>query len=123
MDQKYTFFDVKNINWDSVREVYRPMVNDDMSDEELFKVCADMLNTLRDGHTNLFSSFDVSRNDSVYYKMYAEKNIDPDVVLLNYLTVNYHSTGSLSLQATKQCSRHRSNLSLPVQSSVAISLR
>ena len=96
VDQKYTFFDVKNINWDSVREVYRPMVNDKMSDEELFKVCADMLNTLRDGHTNLFSSFDVSRNDSVYYKMYAEKNIDEDVVLLNYLTVNYHSTGSIS---------------------------
>jgi C-terminal processing protease CtpA/Prc len=96
VDQKYTFFDVKNINWDSVREVYRPMVNDDMSDEELFKVCADMLNTLRDGHTNLFSSFDVSRNDSVYYKMYAEKNIDPDVVLLNYLTVNYHTTGSFA---------------------------
>ena len=96
VDQKYTFFDVKNINWDSVREVYRPMVNDDMSDEELFKVCADMLNTLRDGHTNLFSSFDVSRNDSVYYKMYAEKNIDPDIVMLNYLTVNYHSTGSFA---------------------------
>ena len=96
VDQKYTFFDVKNINWDSVREVYRPMVNDDMSDEELFKVCADMLNTLRDGHTNLFSSFDVSRNDSVFYKMYAEKNIDPDVVSLNYLTVNYHTTGSFA---------------------------
>lgn len=96
VDRNYTLFDVKGINWDSVREVYRPMVNDDMSDEELFKVCADMLNTLRDGHTNLFSSFDVSRNDSVYYKMYAEKNIDPDVVLLNYLTVNYHTTGSFA---------------------------
>lgn len=96
VDQKYSFFDVKGIDWDSVREVYRPMVNDDMSDEELFQVCAAMLNTLRDGHTNLFSDFDSSHNDSVYYKMYAEKNINTDVVVLNYLTVNYHTTGSFA---------------------------
>ena len=92
----YSFFDVKGVDWNSVREVYRPMVNDDMSDEELFQVCAAMLNTLRDGHTNLFSDFDSSHNDSVYYKMYAEKNINTDVVVLNYLTVNYHTTGSFA---------------------------
>ena len=96
VDQNYSFFDVKGINWDSVREVYRPMVNDNMSNEELFQVCAAMLNTLRDGHTNLFSDFDQSKNDSVYYKMYAEKNINTDVVVLNYLTVNYHTTGSFA---------------------------
>lgn len=94
VDQKYSFFDVKNIDWDSVREVYRPLVNDNMSNDSLFRVCAAMLNTLQDGHTNLIAGFDVSRNDSVYYKMYAEKNIDENVVFLNYLTVNHHTTGS-----------------------------
>ena len=101
VDQNYSFFDIKGIDWDSVREVYRPMVNDDMSDEELFQVCAAMLNTLRDGHTNLFSDFDRSINDSVYYKMYAEKNINTDVVVLNYLTVNHHVTGSFSHNAIR----------------------
>ena len=97
VDQQYAFFDVKGVDWDSVYQVYRPKVNDgDMHVDSLFKVCADMLNTLQDGHTNLISKFDVSRNDSVYYKMYAEKNIDPDIVMLNYLTVNYHSTGSFA---------------------------
>jgi C-terminal processing protease CtpA/Prc len=94
VDQQYAFFDVKGVDWDSVREVYRPMVNDDMDKESLFSVCAAMLNTLRDGHTNLISGFDVSHNDSVYYKMYAEKNIDEQVVMLNYLTVNHHTIGS-----------------------------
>ena len=96
VDQKYSFFDVKGVDWDSVREVYRPMVSDDMGDDSLFLVCAAMLNTLHDGHTNLISGFDVSRNDSVYYKMYAEKNIDDNVVMLNYLSLNYHSTGSFA---------------------------
>ena len=101
VDQQYAFFDVKNIDWDSVREVYRPMVNDNMSNDSLFRVCAAMLNTLQDGHTNLISGFDVSRNDSVYYKMYAEKNIDENVVLLNYLTVNHHTTGSFMHNAIR----------------------
>jgi len=101
VDQNYTFFDVKGIDWDSVREVYRPKVNDDMSNDSLFRVCAAMLNTLRDGHTNLISGFDVSRNDSVYYKMNAEKNINTEVVLLNYLTVNHHTTGSFMHNAIR----------------------
>ena len=96
VDQNYTFFDVKGIDWDSVREVYRPKVNDDLKNDSLFRVCAVMLNTLRDGHTNLISGFDVSYNDSVYYKMYAEKNIDEEVVFLNYLTVNHYTTGSFT---------------------------
>jgi len=95
VDQQYAFFDVKGVDWDSVYEVYRPKVYDDMDDDSLFRVCAAMLNTLKDGHTNLGSSFDVSHNDSVYYKMYAEKNINEQVVVLNYLTVNYHTTGSI----------------------------
>ncbi len=101
VDQNYTFFDVKGIDWDSVREVYRPKVNDDIGRDSLFRVCAAMLNTLRDGHTNLISGFDVSHNDSVYYKMCAEKNIDEDVVFLNYLTVNHHTTGSFTHNAIR----------------------
>ena len=101
VDQNYTFFDVKGIDWDSVREVYRPKVDDGMTNDSLFRVCAAMLNTLRDGHTNLISGFDVSHNDSVYYKMYAEKNIDENVVFLNYLTVNHHTTGSFAHNAIR----------------------
>lgn len=101
VDQQYSFFDIKGIDWDSVHAVYRPMVNDDMDDESLFDVCAAMLNTLRDGHTNLVSSFNVSRNDSVYYKMIVEKNINTEVVTLNYLTMGYHSTGSFSHNAIR----------------------
>ena len=94
VDQQYSFLDVKGVDWDSVYEVYRPKVYDEMNDDSLFKVCAAMLNTLRDGHTYLISDFDESHNDSVYYKMYTEKNIDDDVVTMNYLTLNFHTTGS-----------------------------
>ena len=65
VDQLYTFFDVKGVDWDSVYTVYRPMVYDEMSDDSLFRVCAAMLNTLRDGHTNLWSDFDIMRSDTI----------------------------------------------------------
>ena len=101
VDQQYAFFDVKGVDWDSVYEVYRPMVYDEIELDSFFGVCGTMLNTLRDGHTNLISKFDVSHNDSVYYKMYAEKNIDEQVVVLNYLTVNYHTTGGFAHNAIR----------------------
>ena len=69
VDQQYAFFDVKGVDWDSVYEVYRPKVDDEMDDDSLFTVCAAMLNTLQDGHTNLVSKLDVSHHHSVYYRM------------------------------------------------------
>lgn len=101
VDQQYAFFDVKGVDWDSVYEVYLPKVYNDMDDDSLFRVCAAMLNTLEDGHTNLVSPFDVSHSDSVYYRMYDERNINTEVVVLNYLTVNYHTTGSFTHNAIR----------------------
>lgn len=102
VDQQYAFFDLKGVDWDSVYEVYRPKVSeDDMHVDSLFQVCAAMLNTLQDGHTNLISKFDVSHNDSVYYRMYANRNINTEVVVLNYLTVNYHTSGGFTHNAIR----------------------
>ena len=101
VDQQYSFFDLKGVDWDAVRDTYRPMVSDDISDDSLFSVLGAMLNTLNDGHTNLVAPFDVSHNDEVYRKMYENKNINSDVVVLNYLTVNYHTTGGFAHNAIR----------------------
>ncbi|MEL6589275.1 MAG: S41 family peptidase [Bacteroidota bacterium] len=65
-DQEYSFFAFKDVDWDEVKTRYQPLVNDEMSDEELFQVLADMLFELRDGHVNLRADFDRSRNWSWY---------------------------------------------------------
>ena len=61
-DHHYSFFEEKGIDWDSLYAHFRPMVSPDMNPVELFDLCADMLYELRDGHVNLLSSFDRSRN-------------------------------------------------------------
>ena len=88
VDQQYTFFDVKDVDWEAVYETYRPKVYDEMDNDSLFRVCAAILNTLQDGHTNLISPFDISRPDSLMISMSAENQYDADLVYLNYLTEN-----------------------------------
>lgn len=61
-NEKYSFFDFKRIDWDSVKTVYAARVDNSISEDSLFTVLSDMLYTLRDGHVNLVSSFDISRN-------------------------------------------------------------
>lgn len=66
MDARYCFFEYKGkeygLDWNEVHERYRPMVNASMSESQLFEVMCNMLSELRDGHVNIYSSFDVARN-------------------------------------------------------------
>lgn len=96
VDQRYAMFDVKGVDWQAVYDSLRPKVYDGMPDDSLYAVCAAMLETLDDGHVNLYTSYDVSRDEDLYYRFYAERGIDVDVVVLNYLGVNYHSTGGVA---------------------------
>ncbi|MFT6716682.1 MAG: hypothetical protein ACJA0Q_001329 [Saprospiraceae bacterium] len=65
-NEKYSFFEFKNINWDSVKTVYSSKITNEIGEDSLFNVLSDMLYVLRDGHVNLISSFDVSRNWNWY---------------------------------------------------------
>ena len=60
IDTHYCFFREKDVDWDEVRRQYEPKVSNGMTRREFFRVCADMVNELRDGHTNLSSGFETS---------------------------------------------------------------
>lgn len=52
-DARYSFFVVKNINWDSVHVVYRSQVTSLTTDPQLFQVLSSMLGVLKDPHVSL----------------------------------------------------------------------
>jgi hypothetical protein len=62
VDEHYSFFAYKAIDWSGIKAEFEPRILDTMTDEELFGVVAEMLFVLRDGHVNLTSTFDRSRN-------------------------------------------------------------
>ncbi len=61
MDEHYCFFKEKGIDWDSIHAVYKPQFNSGMTESQQLEVLGNMLAELRDGHVNLFASFDYSR--------------------------------------------------------------
>ena len=95
-DQQYSMFDVKGVDWNAMYDSLYPLVNDSMSADSLFVVCASLLNSLHDGHVNLYTPYDVSRSDSIYYDFYTESDIDVNTVVLNYMGIDYHMTGGLA---------------------------
>lgn len=60
MDENYCFFAFKDVDWDDVYDRYNLLVKDTMNQYELFDILGKMLAEVKDGHTNLISSFDMS---------------------------------------------------------------
>jgi len=91
LDQKYSFFDVKNINWDSIKTIYSAKISDNMTDEELFGVLKNMVNELQDGHTNLSYEYNLSLCPVIFT---SQDNFDWRIIIENYFnTTDYSFTG------------------------------
>lgn len=96
IDERYSFFSFKNIDWSLVHEKYRPQINDSMTDIQLFNVLFEMLAELRDAHVNLVSPFNVSRYEDIFTK--SPVNFVDSLVKKNYLRSNYFITGPFKHQ-------------------------
>jgi len=93
VDQHYCYFEQKGIDWDSIYNVYAPHARNCRTGEQLFDVCANMLNELRDGHVNLSSSFNVS-----YYRDWWSQypqNYDARLVEERYMHFNWRTASGL----------------------------
>lgn len=64
IDTKYCYIEDKGINWAAIHYDYIAKAKEIEKGNQvaLFDLCASMLDSLRDGHVNLYSAFDVSRN-------------------------------------------------------------
>lgn len=93
VNNKYSYFEYKSVNWEEVKTTYRPRVHDGMSDKELFNVLAEMLFELKDGHVNLTSPFDRSRNWDWFLDY--PPNFNSNIIFRNYLGTDYQNTGPL----------------------------
>lgn len=92
IDEHYSFFDYKQVDWNEVGARYRAKLTRDMTSQELFDLCGDMLKELRDGHTNLIASHDVSR-----YWIWEQYPVNYDERLIDehYLNFNYKQASGI----------------------------
>jgi hypothetical protein len=66
MDEHYCFFEYKQVDWNEIHQKYSVMLSDTMNQYVLFNFLGNMLAELKDGHTNLISSFNIARYWSWY---------------------------------------------------------
>lgn len=86
LDQKYCFFNYKNIDWETVHTQYSDQISEDMSNDAFFDVMGEMLAELQDGHVNLIATHNVAR----YWKWFEDypDNFD-EKIQENYLGTDY----------------------------------
>ncbi|HEX8529790.1 MAG TPA: S41 family peptidase [Cytophagales bacterium] len=91
----YGSFAERGVDWQSLRDKYRPRVTSSTSEEDLFRVISAMLAELNDAHVSL-----VAPNRPVFpsYRVYREKPddelFDPGLVKKNYLAPGFQDTRS-----------------------------
>jgi len=54
----YAFFTERGVDWQAQSAIYLPQVTDDMTDEQLFELLAEMIDPLDDGHATLSAETD-----------------------------------------------------------------
>ena len=92
-DEKYSYFELKNIDWNQVKTTYRSRLYKGMSQDSLFKVLGTMLNELKDDHSNLIGSFNLSFFGT---NKLGPDNFDWRIIEDNYLPRNCYISGPFS---------------------------
>ena len=96
IDHHYCFFDYKQheygLDWNAVYHKYKVRVNDQMNELQLFEVMRDMLAELRDGHVNLYTSYDVGRYWT-WHEAYPQNY--SDTLERRYLGTDYKISGGM----------------------------
>ena len=93
INEKYSYLSLKKINWDSIVSANRVKITNGMNTLNEFQVYDDMLYTLKDGHVNLRSGFNLSRNWDWYLDSPA--NFEWNIIEREYLKDNYYVSGGL----------------------------
>jgi hypothetical protein len=96
MDERYCFFEYKDVDWNEVHAKYVQRISEKMDSEALFGVLSQMLAEVKDGHVNLSTSYDLAR----YWKWFENypDNFD-ERIQRNYLGTDYKISAGLKYKA------------------------
>lgn len=92
LDEHYCFFEEKGIDWYAIYQRYSHQMNQQLTEYQQFQIMAKMLAELKDGHVNLYTSFDHGR----YWKWHEDypKNFD-ETLIDHYIGTDYRITAGM----------------------------
>lgn len=86
LDKRQSNFEAKNINWDSLYNIYRPQVSPNTTDLELWDIIASLIENLHDSHVVIYSA-----DQSKYYRPgytlneQSKKEVSEELISTKYL--------------------------------------
>jgi len=94
LDEHYCYFDEKGVDWKGVYDKYEPLFRDSIKTQfQLFNVLDEMVDTLRDGHIDVYTPFNIARYWS-WWENYP-KNFDENLLYDYYIGTNYWYTAGI----------------------------
>ena len=93
IDEHYCFLTQKGIDWDDVHDRYAAQVKPGITRQELFRVCSEMHDELRDGHVNLSTVWGTS-----YYRAWWSdypQNFSLRLIQQSYFDFSYSQSSGL----------------------------
>ena len=86
LDKSYSLFQAKNVNWDNLYDIYRPQINSNTTDTELWKIFSNLLEHLDDSHVTLFTADEMKFFTSGYsLNEQSKKEYDKQLITSKYL--------------------------------------
>ena len=58
----YPFFEIKHMDWDSIHNHYKPLINEQTTDLQLFQIFSEMIAPLKDGHVTIKSNYGIAES-------------------------------------------------------------
>lgn len=102
LDAHYCFFPEKaadyQLDWNEVRRRYAPAISEEMTEQQLFEVLAEMTYELRDGHVNLYAAHNTARYGR-WFDDYPANYADTLERLTLGRTEDYYAAGGLKYRA------------------------
>ncbi len=111
-DEHYSLFEVRNLNWDSIYNQYRPLVSNETTQDEMWDIFKSMISYLDDSHSMILkpsADFDMKTDffeSGSEYVEQAKREFSIEVIENNYLDNHssfriagselYHTYGKLS---------------------------
>ncbi len=89
---RYSFFDLKHIDWTALYNIYKPQVTATTTDLDLFKIISSMLSNLKDGHVNFITPYgNYAYMD--WYKKYPQNFLGLNAVI-PYMSTDFGNTAN-----------------------------
>lgn len=97
VDTVYPFFELKEINWDSLHSVYREQA-EEASGDEIFEVLFNLLKELRDGHVGLSTQGGKYIMSYIPRREIKDKDTYSPLVVRNYFTSELRMDGNEKIE-------------------------